>query len=191
VKLFRARYLLPIATGPCEDGALLVEGGRITAVGRFSELRRAAAVVVDFGDAILLPPLVNAHTHLELTHFPQWEAKEANAGDPTSFTDWLLRIIRVKRGVTPDLYLPSLQEGIRQSLAAGTGAVGDILSCFPARHGYLQAPLRGRLYLETLGRDPALNSQVLARIVNILEEKRCGHLELGISPHSPYTLSQA
>ena len=72
MKIFRARYLLPIGAPPLEDGALLVEGGRIAAVGSWRELAaahpRAAAVV--FEDAVILPPLVNAHTHLELSAFP-------------------------------------------------------------------------------------------------------------------------
>jgi cytosine/adenosine deaminase-related metal-dependent hydrolase len=188
-KLYRARYLFPIASEPLEDGALLVEGQRIAAVGPFSALRRADAELVDCGDAVLLPPFANAHTHLELTHYPRWQSIVGETAAPGSFVDWILQVIRVKRRMVPDRYLLSLQEGIRLALAAGTGAVGDILSSFPARSAFAPSPLKGRLYYETLGLDPARNRELLRTIGELLDKGRVGFLEPGISPHSPYTLS--
>ena len=72
--LYTARYLLPIAAPPIEDGALLVDGGRILDFGSRAELRNISqcAKEIDFGDAVLMPPMVNAHTHLELSSFPDW-----------------------------------------------------------------------------------------------------------------------
>jgi cytosine/adenosine deaminase-related metal-dependent hydrolase len=189
--LYLSRYVLPIVLPPIEDGAILVRDGRIVEVGKRNAMTAAfpRAAVVDFGDAILLPPLVNAHTHLELTHLPRWAKEMGEGEEPATFVDWILRVIRVKRSVDPKRYRPSLEEGIRLSLAAGTGAVGDILSCFAARHAYAAAPLRGRLFLETLGRDPARNRQLLRAIGAILDEGRIGQMEPGLSPHSSYTLS--
>lgn len=188
-KLYRARYLLPISTAPIEDGALLVEGGRIAAAGRFAALRRVDAELVDFGEAVLLPPMANAHTHLELTHYPRWQSIVAETATPDSFVDWILQVIRVKRRMVPNRYLLSLQEGIQLALASGTGAVGDILSSFPARAAYAASPLKGRLYFETLGLDPARNREILRTIGDLLDKGRVGALATGVSPHSPYTLS--
>jgi cytosine/adenosine deaminase-related metal-dependent hydrolase len=187
--LYRARYLLPIAAEPLEDGALLVEGGRIAAAGRFSALRRADAGIVDCGDAILLPPLANAHTHLELTDFPRWAAELGETAPPAGFVDWMLRAIRVKRAVASELLHPSLERGIAESLKAGTGAVGDILAAFAARSAYSESPLRGRLFYETLGRDPTRTTPQLEAIAALLAEGPAGRLAPGLSPHSPYTLS--
>lgn len=191
--LYRARFLVPISSPPVEDGALLVRQGRIVAVGRGKDLAadHPQAATVDFGDAVMLPPMVNAHTHLELTHFPRWARQSGEPPESGDFLDWILRVIRVKRNVDPEAFAPSLAAGIDRSLRSGTGAVGDILSCFPARRGYAEAPLKGRLYLETLGRDPEVNRRVLDSIGRILKEKRAGFLQLGLSPHSPYTLSAA
>lgn len=189
--LYLARYILPIGAEPVEDGALLVEGDRIAAVGPRRQLLSAAPPEehVDFGDAVLLPPLVNAHTHLELTHFPRWLRQAGEERTDGQFVDWILQVIRVKRSLPLELYRPSLEAGIRRSLEAGTGAVGDILSCFPARAGYHGAPLFGQLFLETLGRDPVQGRNVLQRIGQILGESNAGMLQLGIAPHSPYSLS--
>lgn len=189
--LYLARYLHPIGAAPIEEGALLVENGRIAGVGTARDLRHQHpdANLCDFGEAILLPPLINAHTHLELTSFPEWEAKLGETGAVGSFVDWIKRVIRVKRKTDLDRFLPSLRAGIQQSLAAGTGAVGDILSFFPARTGYENCPLHGTLFLETLGRDPAQGRKILQGIGGVLDEKTTGLLQLGLSPHSPYTLS--
>lgn len=189
--LYSARYVVPIGAPSIEDGALLVRDGRIAAVGRRSDLAAAhpRAEVVDFGETVLLPPLVNAHTHLELTRFPDWAQRMGEGGAPATFVDWILRVIRVKRAAAPEGYRPSLEEGIRASLAAGTGAVGDILSYFPARKAYGKSPLLGRVFLETLGRDPLQGRKVLQSIGAILDEGPIGPLQPGLSPHSPYTLS--
>jgi len=190
--LILARYLVPITTPPLEDGALLISEGKILRVGFRKDLTAASsgAAVIDFGDAVILPPFVNAHTHLELTHFPDWVRESASeAPEPNSFVDWILHVIRVKRGLTPERYVASLAAGIEASLAAGTGAVGDILSCFSARDAYRNSPIRGRLYLETLGHDPVRVQTVLDRIDAILTEQQAGHLRLGIAPHSTFTLS--
>lgn len=191
MKLFRARYLLPIATPPIEGGALLVGGGRIVAAGPFAELRRATADLVDFGDAVLLPPLVNAHTHLELTNFPEWAAKAGESGRPETFVDWILQVIRIKRQLSGSLFAPSVMAGIEESLRAGTGAVGDVLSWYPARSAHRNSPLRGCLFLEVLGRDYLTIREHFGRALDLLPEERAGRLSLGLSPHSPYTLSAA
>ncbi|MDO3379653.1 amidohydrolase family protein [Geoalkalibacter halelectricus] len=190
--LYRARYLVPVTRGVMEDGALLVAGGQIVDLGSFQELTAAhpRAAVVDFGDdSLLLPPLANAHTHLELTHFPDWLRRSRESGDPENFVDWILRVIRVKRAVAQERLGESLRAGIRACLAAGTGAVGDILSWLPGREVYRNAPLYGRLYLETLGLDPGRNRQMLRLLGHISEECLAGRLRLGLAPHSPYNLS--
>ena len=190
-RIYTARHLLPILGSPIEDGALYVRSGRIAALGPRGEVLSQAPGVpcTDFGDSILLPPLVNAHTHLELTQFPRWREESGETAEPETFVEWVLQVIRIKRSLAPSCIGPSIEEGIRLSLAAGTGAVGDILSFFPAREAFRGAPLKGRLYLETLGRDPEINRETLRTIEGIIGEGKAGSLELGLSPHSPYSLS--
>jgi cytosine/adenosine deaminase-related metal-dependent hydrolase len=190
-QIYRARYLIPIAAEPIEDGALLVVDGRIAAVGRRSEVvaSTAGVSIVDFGDAILLPPLVNAHTHLELTHFPLWARSSGATPCIDTFVDWIKHVIRIKRQLSADRFNLSLAAGIKESLAAGTGAVGDILSFFPARTAYAGSPLRGRIFLESLGQDSDTNRQLLNTIEEIIGRGRVGETAFGVAPHSLYTLS--
>ena len=63
---YRASWVVPISGSPIRDGWVMVEGGRIAAVGPCGAA--AASTDRDLGEVALMPGLVNAHTHLELSH---------------------------------------------------------------------------------------------------------------------------
>lgn len=190
-RIYTAKYLLPGDAPLIVGGALLDIDGRIAEVGSLEQVRlgNEQVKVVDFGEAILLPPLVNVHTHLELTDFPRWAKSDPSEGEPKDFIDWILQVIKVKHKVPRENYLPSLARGIELSIAAGTGAVGDIVSQLPARKAYKESPLRGRLYLETLGQSDDFTSESYRAIEKVLEDSGIGSMEYGLAPHSPYTIS--
>ncbi len=78
---------------------------------------------------------------------------------------------------------------MEQSLRAGTGAVGDILAHHSARDAYLGSPLDAVLYLETLGQKAEVIDRVRSELFDLLVNDKVGSAHLGISPHSPYTIS--
>ncbi len=190
--IYTAKYLVTGNAPPIEAGALLVHAGRIVTVGSLKEIKCSSPgiEVVDFQDALLVPLLVNAHTHLELTDFAQWAETAGEVAQPQNFVDWILRLIRVKRKLSGDQYQLSLRHGIEQSLAVGTGAVGDILAHHTACNLYQKFPLLGTLFLETLGQDPAVIRRLRNGLTQTLQDAAVGLVELGISPHSPYTISK-
>ncbi len=188
--LYLARYLLPIWCAPFEDGALLVTEGRISAMGKRSELFPGfCGEVVDFGDAVLLPSFSNAHTHLELSHYPRWAAGAEQAQDSGAFIDWLLQLIDIKRSRTQAELGASLQDGLQQCLRFGTGAIGDILNTPVVRDSYRTSPLYGRCYFEVLGVEPLVWQAVLSEAESILSRGKVGCLQPGLAPHSLYSLS--
>jgi cytosine/adenosine deaminase-related metal-dependent hydrolase len=189
--LYRARYLLPICTPPLEDGALLVTKGGVHAVGPYRELSAAfpTAVEVDFGDAVLLPPLVNAHTHLELTDFPVWAKTKGHSGSPARFVDWIFDLVRIRREISNAQLTASLAAGLQSSLSAGTGAIGDIFTTLGAVSAYRSSPLRGRIFAEVLGHDPRAVRDRLAEVLPLLAVPPAQDLTWGLSPHAPYSLS--
>lgn len=191
--LYRAATLLPITAAPIADGAILVRGGRIVSVGPFASLRSAFPdlPVVDFGRAILMPPLVNAHTHLELSDFPRWISESDEQAYPEDFAEWILQVIRVKRERSPEEFADALKNGLRQSLSCGTGVVVDILSRPDLAEAYNGSPLLGRVDFELIGRD----STALPTLLKRAEEWLAGRinsagLDRGLSPHAPYTVSK-
>lgn len=191
MQLYSARFLLPVDQPPIEDGALLVGNGRILAIGTRTKLAAAhpGAAAVDFGDAVILPPMVNAHTHLELTHYPTWAQACGECTAPASFVDWIIQLVKVRRSVARDQATESLADGLSCSLAAGIGAVGDILTTFEAAGAYASSPLRGTVFCEVLGREQTTISRRLAAIDQLLATPCAAGLRWGISPHAPYTLT--
>lgn len=193
MQLYSARYLLPIGRPPLEDGALLVADGLIHAVGQRRELAAAhpGAAAVDFGDCVLLPAMANAHTHLELTDFPAWAAQDGESAPTADFVEWIRHLVQVRKARNDSEFGDSLANGLRATLAAGVGMVGDILTRLDAAEAYRRSPLRGRVFCEVLGRDAETVAVRLADIERLVSSPCAASLTWGLAPHAPYSLSDA
>src|SRR5690242_7069972 len=115
----RADWVLPIAGEPIRDGAVSIDRGRIAAV-----FDRAPADSVALGRVAILPALVNAHTHLELSFL------EGQVPPCDSFTDWVTTLMSLRRSTAPDPNAPHILATARNALAQarrfGTGLIGDV-----------------------------------------------------------------
>ncbi len=170
---------------------MAVEEGEIVAVGTLDLLKAVCpGEVTEFPGCVIMPGLVNAHSHLELTHFPAWKIHQGVEYSPRSFVDWLIQVIKVKRGVGAEEIRHSVREGMRISLESGTTALGDVLGRRELIPLYGQSPLAGRLYLEALGQEPGLCRGLPAELERAMALP-LGDFLPGISPHSPYTFSEA
>ncbi|QWV98634.1 amidohydrolase family protein [Geomonas nitrogeniifigens] len=189
MRIYAASYLLPISSPPIAGGALAVKDGRIVAVGKVHELRaQFSAPVTDLHESVIMPGLVNAHTHLELTHFPAWKLRKELDYLPKRYVEWIQQVVKIKRALEPGDLEHSVREGMRLCLESGTTAVGDILSDLSLVPLYRDTPLTGRLFLEAIGHDPLLCDTLVARIEATLETLQGGLLP-GLSPHTPHTVS--
>ena len=188
--IYAASWLINPDASPVAGGALLVREGVIVDAGPLKSLRRDhSAPVVDYPGCTLLPGFVNAHSHLELTHFPSWRFRSSVDYNPRRFTDWIIQLIKVARGLTAEDYPPSIQEGVRMCLESGTTAIGEIVTN-PAHAGlYYDSPLAGRLYFELLGQERGHFASKLAAATTAADNKDTKALLSGLSPHSPYTIA--
>src|SRR3954470_22411891 len=122
-KLYRARWILPISAAVIPDGAVVVEGDRISAIGPYADLavRFADAPTENFGEAAIIPGLINTHTHLELTVMRGFLEQEES-----DFFAWLrkLTMARLEQLTDDDLYV-SASWGILEAARAGITCVGD------------------------------------------------------------------
>lgn len=189
--LYSASWLINPDAPPIAGGALLVRNGVVVDTGTLSVLRsRHSAPVLDYPGSVLIPGFVNAHTHLELTHFPSWLHKSSVDYAPRRFTDWIIQLIKVARGLTAEAYSGSIQEGIRMCLESGTTAIGEIVTN-PAMAGfYRHSKLAGRLYFELLGQETAFFQNKLAAALVALQCEETEALLYGLAPHSSYTVAE-
>lgn len=189
IALYTASWLYNPGQPPIPGGAVAVQDGRVLMVGPATELvMRFGPPLADFPDCVIMPGFVNAHTHLELTHFPAWRLRGGMDYHPHRFVDWIVQLIKVRRGVKPEEVQESLKAGIAACLRAGTTCVGDIVTSPELLAGFAGSPLAGRFYLELIGQEPALFEPRLYAAL-AAADKAAGSLLPGLSPHAPYTLA--
>jgi len=169
---------------PLEDGAVVIAGDRIAAVGRWRSIRRRfAGSTADLGDAVLLPGLINAHCHLDYTGM-------AGMFPPTkSFCDWIKSITTEKSCWTCSDFARSWLDGAKMLLRAGTTTVADIEAAPQLLPDcWLATPLRVLSFLEMTGvrsrREP---KAILTEAVEKIEALPSGRNAAGLSPHAPYS----
>lgn len=184
--LLSAAWVAPMNGPPSRDWAIVVDPRQVVAVGPVAQLRRdhPDAERIELGDAIILPGLVNAHTHLELTSIGQLPR-------PASFVDWLLAL-RQRMGGVADLnpfITTSTREGVWQCLRFGVTAIGDVaLNPAVTRPEIATAGLRGVSYGEVLGM-AGRSAQMETRIAAAIDDDhKSDTLRVGIEPHAPYSL---
>ena len=182
--ILRARTVLPIAQPPIENGAVVILGNRIRAVGHWPGLKnRSGEMPLDLGDVILLPGLINAHCHLDYTDM---------AGElppPKTFTDWISLITAAKTAWSYSEYAQSWLNGAHMLLKTGTTTVADIEAMPDLLPEVWDAtPLRVFSFLEMTGIRARRNpGDILREAVNKITSLTHARNRVSLSPHAPYS----
>ncbi|HXS67230.1 MAG TPA: amidohydrolase family protein [Candidatus Polarisedimenticolia bacterium] len=182
--ILRARVVLPISQPPIEDGAILITGNRILKVGRWKDFSNSAGeAVIDLGEAILMPGLINAHCHLDYTDMAGLIPPQK------SFTDWIRLMLSTKAGWNYSEYAESWIDGAKMLLRTGTTTVADFEAVPELLPDVWSAtPLRVISLLEMTGvksrRDPRVILQDTIEHIRTLPGGRC---RPGLGPHAPYS----
>jgi len=187
--LYRAAWVLPVASPPIRDGALLVDPrGRIAAVGPAAAVPAPDdAELVDLGEAALLPGLVNVHGHPELAAF-------RGLLDDLPFHEWIPALNRLKReaALGPEDYDVAARWTCIEAAAAGITTIGATEDSGAALDALRAAGMRGIAYREVFGPDPARATDAVAELrarVAAMRERETDLVRVGVSPHAPYTVS--
>lgn len=182
-----ARWVLPIAGPPIERAAVLLgPDGRVEAVGPDAAVPRPPDVPGEgFADGILLPGLINTHTHLELTGF------DLGPLEP-DFGTWIGRVRAIKETRSAEEFLAAARLGLADCYAAGVTTVADTGDSGSVIRAMDEAGASGIAYQEVFGPHPAQMAESLAGLrarTEALGRFAGGRVRLGLSPHAPYTVS--
>ena len=179
MSIHRARWVLPIAQPPIRNGWVAVEEGRIVDMGSTDEATPPIAI---------LPGLVNAHTHLELSYLHN-RIPPANG-----FGTWVREIMRL-RATYPDPGHPDIIDAARRAIgdarATGTALFGDISNTLITVPLLREARRPARVFFELLGfteRDGNARVADARARLQALDEGD-GDLRLSLAPHAPYSVS--
>lgn len=183
-----ARWVLPVEGPPVEWGALLIgPDGRIVAAGPDHVVPSPAGVEAEsFGDAILIPGLINTHTHLELTGLAEACPPEAD------FAAWIRRLRKRKAERMPQEVTAAAHRGLNDCWAAGVTTVADTGDSGSVIRALAATGASGIAYQEVFGPDPAQSRDSLEGLQRQVESLGgfTGHrARIGVSPHAPYTVS--
>ncbi len=184
-----ADWVVPVGADPIEHGAVAIEGGAIVGVAPAAEVLAAhpGAAVERHEGCVLAPGFVNLHTHLEYAGY-------GGFGDGLAFGPWLdVHIERKGRQIEGDALLLA-RLGVLEAMRGGATTVVDASFTGAAVEAMRALGLRGVVALEVFGGTDddarAIADRLDARLERAAEQ--AGPLvELGISPHAPYTVAPA
>jgi cytosine/adenosine deaminase-related metal-dependent hydrolase len=185
---YHARWIVPVSEPPIAFGTLVERAGRIVWVGTRDDAPALEPrdADVDLGDAVLLPGLVNAHCHLELTTMRGFL-------DGLGFREWVLRLTSARRAVLDEAaLLDSARLGVEEGVRAGITTFADTGDSGTGFDAMLERGVRGICYREVFGPDPAQCQRAVAELREKVERMRARETTLvraGLSPHAPYTVS--
>lgn len=185
MRVYRCRLLITMAGEPIRNAAFVVEQNRFTQVGPASAILAGNHhPVIDLGETVVMPGLINAHCHLEYT------LMRGAILPSRSFSHWVGRINALKRIFSDDEYLRATQIGLAELQRNGTTTVLDI-AAIPQILPRL-APPSVRLYsfLELIDVRPRPWEDRYAFGSWCIFEPATNRLGgFGLSPHAPYTAS--
>jgi aminodeoxyfutalosine deaminase len=180
-----AAWVLPISAPPIRNGFVTLEGGRIAAVGD-----RAPGEVASLGNVAILPALVNAHTHLELSYL------HGRVPPSTSFNDWVMALMALRRD-HPDPTAPAIIEAaghaIARARASGTGLFGDVSNTLVTVPLLRDAGMAAHVFYELIGfshPDPVGRVRE-ARAAADAAAIGADSVRVSLAPHAPYSVSSA
>jgi len=183
--IIRSRLVVTMDGPPIENGAVAIDGPKITGVGTFREIRaRNRGEVVDLGEQALLPGLINAHCHLDYTML------RGKIPPQPSFADWIRQINTRKAALSEENYLASIAEGFAEAKRFGTTSIVN-LEAFPhliARIGH--SPIRTWWCPEMIDVREKIDVEAILNGVRPRVNSHEDSIEkIGLAPHALYTAS--
>jgi aminodeoxyfutalosine deaminase len=181
---YHASWVLPIARPPIRDGWVDVADGLVTGVGQGEPPTPDSR---DRGRVAILPGLVNAHTHLELSHLHELIPPGAD------FVSWIRAVVAARRS-DPDPQsshvVEAVQKGIAECVRSGTALVGDISNTLVPFDWLTRSPLAGVVFYELIRfntPDPAgFVDQAGRQLSALIETNR---VRVSLAAHAPYSVA--
>lgn len=186
LRVFQARWVLPITSPAIEHGAVAVDGSRIAWVGRADEAPPGARI--DLGESVLMPGLVNVHSHLELTSMRGFL-------EELEFRRWIVHLVKAREAsMTAERAKAAARIGIAEGLLSGITTFGDVTEAGRSLGALKEMGVRGIVWQEVFGPSDEQCQESLEGLksrVATLRGETNDMVQLGVSPHAPYSVSDS
>lgn len=184
--LLCAKYILPITSEPFQNGAVLVRDGLIRDVGKVDmlKLRYPDEEVVDYGQAALLPGLINLHTHLE-------NAVMRGIVHDVPYTTWIVSMLKKSAKLDVGDWYDSAILGGLEAISSGITCVADVTPTGASCTATQKLGLRGVIYREVGAMDKRRVDFAMRSAENDImhwrEEVDASRVSIGIAPAAIYS----
>jgi cytosine/adenosine deaminase-related metal-dependent hydrolase len=191
-RLLKARWVLPMSGPALENGGVEIDGQQVAAVYDAAQLAQRSlqlgesCTVTDFGKAIILPGLINLHTHVD------WTAQELVDTESSLFA-WIPNLISSARSWSVEDFLTSASAGVRRIARSGTTFILDSSFSGQAAVALSAIGLRGVVALELFGVAESQADEVWSKWLDkrqqLLDSARISDLvKVSVAPHAPYSV---
>jgi aminodeoxyfutalosine deaminase len=188
VKLLTASWVLTM-TGPAlRNGWVGVADGRIVSVNADRPAEGPADGVVDLGSGVLLPGLVNAHCHLELSSLCDRLPRSLG------FVPWVAALVAARGGEAPEVVREATRRAIASLSESGTVAVGDVSNSLAHLDLLAASDLEAVVFYELIGWNPAQAASVIDQAearLRALGSRPAPNVQVRLAAHAPYSVSPA
>jgi len=190
MKSYLADWILPVASPPIANGALVVDdAGRIVFLGEREQMP-GGTEQTHYESSVIMPGLINAHTHLEFSDL------EAPLGQPgMEFTQWIGEVIKFRFGGERVTKSGAIRMGLEESARHGVAAIGEIATSPVVLEDYrvaLPCPVSLRVFFEQLGSDDAVTKEKVAELEEFFSQTNAAEsnqeIVAAVSPHAPYSV---
>ena len=179
---YHAAWIVPIVSPPIKGGWVDIEDGSIVAVGSPFESDLASFDREIYLDtSVILPGLVNAHTHLELSGL------KGCVSPTSSMPDWV-RQLMASIDSKENNYV-AIRSAIDELRRSGTVLLGDISNTLVSVESLLDASIDAVIFNELLGFNESCPEELVARAVSSFDRYPKRNVRFGLAAHSPYSVS--
>jgi cytosine/adenosine deaminase-related metal-dependent hydrolase len=181
---YKARWIYPVDSPPIENGQVSVSGGKIISVGPEKAKSNGSGNAIDLGQGVILPALINAHTHLELS------ALKVHIEPGLGFLPWVKRVLALRESLTERECLEAIQNVSADLSQQGIVAIGDWISFLNSNRIAWPAKIIRCAFHEVIGFSE--ERFVLPSALDSDSERRTLNAELGfdsLGAHAPHTTS--
>ncbi|MBL7685636.1 MAG: amidohydrolase family protein [Deltaproteobacteria bacterium] len=195
MKILTAKYILPISSEPIENGALVIDQDRIRFCGPLADLKKeSAAEKIDLGDCVIMPGLINAHTHLEYHLSPPYDLASFSdlSGEP-NYIRWLIQLSQYQDGLKVEEKQKAIEAGLEELKSCGVTTVVDWTTYEGSLSCYEASGLRVVTFPEVMNLNQKLSQDRFESALAFVDEvlaKDSSKIRAGLAPFAPYTLSK-
>ncbi|MCD4721291.1 MAG: amidohydrolase family protein [Desulfobacula sp.] len=167
-QLHRAGWIIVDPITIIENGFIEIENGFIRGVHKGTPKEKS----IDHGPGVLMPPLVNAHLHLELS------ALKDSLPFDKGFKVWVKMLLEKREALGEEKLIKEAQNSVRDLIKSGNLYVGDISTLGITKSIIEDSALNGVCFHEFLGSD-----------IQPFFAQKNDYVSFSVAGHAPHTTS--